>query len=160
MGGHNANPCHAQIKQYTWNYPWSGIAHAQFLTLFSEFIYWISSFDAHAYHNWMDSWISTHSLYTIECIPVPILLSTWQKFSQSVDLMSSWVHKHIIRFEGIGAGYMLVMEYASEGPLDHYLRSLLENERKRLGLNSQLHAAFQLIDALEYLVTNSPIIHF
>lgn len=87
----------------------------------------------------------------IKCPKMDAPQSVQQKFSQSVDLMSSWVHKHIIRFEGIGAGYMLVMEYASEGPLDHYLRSLLENERKRLGLNSQLHAAFQLIDALEYL---------
>ncbi|XP_071481510.1 tyrosine-protein kinase JAK2-like [Diadema antillarum] len=75
-----------------------------------------------------------------------------EKFSKSVDRMSSWVHSHIIKFEGIGAGYMMVMEYASQGPLDRYLRALTEHGGSGMTLTEQLHAATQLIRALEYLV--------
>ncbi|XP_063959703.1 BDNF/NT-3 growth factors receptor-like [Lytechinus pictus] len=74
-----------------------------------------------------------------------------QKFSQSVDQMASWEHSHIIRFEGIGGGYKLVMQYASEGSLDRYMRRM--GEGRRLGVTSQLTAAYQLMDALEYLET-------
>ncbi|XP_072166020.1 megakaryocyte-associated tyrosine-protein kinase-like [Diadema setosum] len=74
-----------------------------------------------------------------------------EKFSKSVDRMSSWVHSHIIKFEGIGAGYMMVMEYASQGPLDKYLRALMEHGGSGMTLTEQLLAATQLIRALEYL---------
>nr|XP_054760850.1 megakaryocyte-associated tyrosine-protein kinase-like [Lytechinus pictus] len=67
-----------------------------------------------------------------------------QKFSQSVDQMASWEHSHIIRFEGIGGGYKLVMQYASEGSLDRYMRRM--GEGRRLGVTSQLTAAYQLMD--------------
>ncbi|XP_022109093.1 tyrosine-protein kinase JAK2-like [Acanthaster planci] len=77
-----------------------------------------------------------------------------QKFSQSVDVMSSWNNQSIIKFIGIGAGFSLIMAYAPFGSMDEYLRS----QEAMIGASHQVAIAVQLIDALEYLESRK-IIH-